>query len=92
MKFKRANIIVIAIVLILSVFACVRLSTLREQSDRANADKEALQQQADALTQEIAEKQYQLDHRDDPALIEDIAREKLGLVKPGEKVFVDIND
>lgn len=92
MRFKRAGIIIIAIVLILVVFAGVRLSTIREQIAQASADKDALQQQADALTQENAELQYELDHRDDPALIEDIAREKLGLVKPGEKVFVDIND
>lgn len=92
MKFKRASIVVIAIVLILIVFASVTLSSTREKIEQARADKEALQQQADALTQENAELEYQLEHSEDPALIEDIAREKLGLVKPGEKVFVDINN
>lgn len=92
MRFKRAGIIIIAIVLVLVVFAGVRLSTIREQIAQASADKDALQDRLDALTQENAELQYELDHSEDPALIEDIAREKLGLVKPGEKVFVDIND
>ena len=33
-----------------------------------------------------------LEHSDDPDALEDLARDKLGLVKPGEKVFYDIGD
>ena len=39
-----------------------------------------------------AELQYQIDHSEDDDMIESVAREKLGLVKPGEKIFYDTSD
>ena len=36
--------------------------------------------------------QYQIDHSEDDDMIESVAREKLGLVKPGEKIFYDTSD
>ena len=39
-----------------------------------------------------AELQYGIDHSTDDHTIEDIAREKLGLVKPGEVIFYDTGD
>jgi cell division protein FtsB len=35
---------------------------------------------------------YDIAHSGDDATIEDIARDKLGLVKPGEKIFYDIGN
>ena len=40
----------------------------------------------------VAELQYQIDHSEDDDMIESVAREKLGLVKPGEKIFYDTSD
>lgn len=40
----------------------------------------------------MAELQYQIDHSDDDDMRESVAREKLGLVKPGEKIFYDTSD
>ena len=45
-----------------------------------------------AMTQANAELQYQIDHSEDDDMIESVAREKLGLVKPGEKIFYDTSD
>ena len=42
---------------------------------------ESLQRGNARLTEDIA-------RRDDPALIEEIAREELGMARPGEKVFI----
>ena len=36
--------------------------------------------------------QDQIDHSEDDDMIESVAREKLGLVKPGEKIFYDTSD
>ena len=33
-----------------------------------------------------------VDHSEDDDMIESVAREKLGLVKPGEKIFYDTSD
>ena len=40
--------------------------------------------------QENARLEYEIEHSEDPETMEQIAREKLGLVKPGEKIFYDI--
>ena len=91
MKFKRSGIITIAIILALVVFAVIRLNTIRSQIEDAEAKNKELQEQYDILTQENAELEYETEHSTDPETIEDVAREKLGLVRPGEKIFVDIN-
>ena len=92
MKFKRSGIIMIVIVLVVLVYAGVRLMTVRAQIDDAREKNAALQQQYDRLTQENAELTYEIEHSDDPETIEGIARSKLGLVKPNEKIFIDQND
>lgn len=92
MKFKRTGIIMIVIILVLVVFAGVRISTLRAQIDDAREKTDALQSRYDTLTQENAELNYEIEHSDDPETIEDIARSKLGLVMPGEKIYIDLND
>ena len=92
MRFKRSGIVVIAIVLVLVVFAGIRLTTLRPRIDDAKANTEALREQVDALTQSNAELEYELEHSEDLETIENIARSKLGLVMPGEKIFFDVND
>ena len=91
MKFKRSGIITIAIILALVVFAVIRLNTIRSQIEDAEAKNKELHEQYDILTQENAELEYETEHSTDPETIEDVAREKLGLVRPGEKIFVDIN-
>jgi len=45
----------------------------------------------DAL-RENAELEYDVAHAGDPETIESIARTKLGLVKPGEKIFYDVGN
>ena len=91
MKFKRSGIIMIAIILAIIVFAVIRISTIRSQIAEVEAGNQAQQEKVDTLTQENAELTYELEHSDDPETIEDIARDSLDLVKPGEKIFVDLN-
>jgi len=42
--------------------------------------------------QENEELQYAIKHSTDPEIIEDVARNDIGLVKPGEKLFYDVSD
>lgn len=92
MKFKRSGILLKIIVLVLVVFAGIRLLTLRSQIDEAREQTEALREQAGEMTQSNAELEYEIQHSEDQATIENIARTKLGLVKPGEKIFFDLSD
>lgn len=92
MKFKRSGTIMIVIILVLVVFAGTRLASIRAQIDDAKAQTAALQERYDELTQENAELAYEIEHSEDAETIENIARTKLGLVKPGEKIFFDLNN
>ena len=53
----------------------------------ANAAVETLTQQVSDQTQTNTELSNAIENRDDPSYVEDIAREKLGLVAPNDRVF-----
>lgn len=92
MKLKRAGIITKIIILALIVYAGISLVTLRTQVAETRAQKADLQAQVAEMTQANAALQYEIEHSGDASTIEDIARNKLGLVKPGEKIFYDISN
>ena len=70
-------------------YACITLMNMRTKVASANETQAQLQQQMEKIQEENAALEYALDHREDPSTIEDIARDKLGLVMPDEKIFYD---
>lgn len=92
MKLKRAGIITKIVILALIVYAGISLVTLRTRVAEVRAEKAELQTRVAEMTQANAELQYEIEHSGDASTIEDIARNKLGLVKPGEKIFYDISN
>jgi cell division protein FtsB len=86
-RLPRAGWIVIGVLLALAVTAVfgdggvLALRRLRGEVAALRQAVEALEAENARLTQAIAEL------RDDPAVIERIAREELGLVRPGERVL-----
>ncbi|MGI6498463.1 MAG: FtsB family cell division protein [Oscillospiraceae bacterium] len=92
MKFKRAGVPTKLIVLILLVYMAVSLLTLRDQITSAQTQEAELTEQVTELRQRNASLKSDIDNSDDFALLEKIAREKLGLVLPGEKIFIDISN
>lgn len=92
MKLKRAGIFTKIAVLVLIVYACVSIASLNSQISAAEEQKRELQQQVDDAARTNAELQYQIEHSTDDETIEEVARDKLGLVMPGEKIFVDIGN
>ena len=91
MKFKRASIFTKIVILALIVYATVLLTDTRSQIREAEAHQAQLQTRVDALLQENAALRYDIDHAGDEEIIAEIARGKLGLVLPGEKIFYDIS-
>jgi len=91
MKFKRSSIVTKIVILAIIVYAGISLVSLKVQVSNAREKRDALQGQVDTVLQNNTELQYQIDHSTDSETIEDIARDKLGLVKPGEKIFYDIS-
>ena len=92
MKLRRASIFTKIAVLALIVYACVSIAGLNAQMSQAEDQKRQLQQQVDDAARTNAELQYQIEHSTDDETIEEVARDKLGLVMPGEKIFVDIGN
>ncbi len=92
MKFKRAGIITKLVIAALVIYAIASLAVVRSKTAALNAQGEQLQQQVSELTQQNAALEYQIEHSDDADTAEEIVRDKLGLVKPGEKIFYDTSN
>ncbi len=91
MKFKRSGMVIKIVILALIVYATISLVTTKGKISQAMEDQQQLQKQVDEALQENAGLQYDIDHAGDDETIEEIARSKLGLVKPGEKIFFDVS-
>ncbi len=92
MKLKRSSLFIKIVILALIVYAAISLVGAKNRIAAAQADQAALQAQVDAALQENAELEYAVAHAGDPETIESIARTKLGLVMPGEKIFYDVGN
>lgn len=92
MKFKKASIFTTLVIAVLMVYALISLFVVHRQTRQLQDRAATLQQQVSEMTLANAELQYQIDHSEDDDMIESVAREKLGLVKPGEKIFYDTSD
>ena len=91
-KFKKASIFTTLVIAVLMLYAVISLVMVHRQTRQLQDRAATLQQQVSEMTQSNAELQYQIDHSEDDDMIESVAREKLGLVKPGEKIFYDTSD
>lgn len=75
-------------------FAIIFICTFVDQQialNKKNSEIEELSQRVEAALQESEKLQAEVDNLSDPEYIEKIARERLGLVRPNERVFVDSN-
>ena len=87
MRTKKAGFLTKLVVLALLIATATALLNLRGQIQTAQADRDHLAAQVAAQTQVNADLQDAVEHSDDPERQADIARDKLGLVQPGEQVI-----
>ena len=73
---KKVGLLAKIILLILLAYMIFTLVSVRQKIADANAAVETLTELSNAI-----------ENRDDPSYVEDIAREKLGLVAPNDRVF-----
>lgn len=92
MKTKKASIFTKVVVSGLIIYAAVTLVSLKGRIETAEEQRQAIQDEITALGQENDEREYLLENSDDPDIIEDIARDELGLVMPGDKIFYGVNE
>ena len=89
MKIKKAGFLTKIIVLALLIYMATSLLDLRSQLQSNQEEQAALSAQVAALTQENTQLADAIENRDDPEVLEDVARSK-GFVKAGEKLFIDV--
>ncbi len=92
MRLRKLSLISLAAVIVVVVYSGVTLLSLKSQTEAATARRDELQAQVDRLTQENSELQYSIENSTDPEIMEDVARNEIGLVRPGEKIFYDVSD
>ena len=92
MKLKRSSIFTKIVIIALIAYAAVMLVRMQGRIAEAEADRAVLQAKVDAALLENAELEYDIAHAGDPEIIAEIARSKLGLVMPGEKIFYDVSN
>jgi len=91
MKVKKTGVITKIVVAALALYAMTTLLSLHSQIASAEAEKEELQSRIEEQTQTNESLRNDIENKDDPEKIEEIAREKLGLVSEGERVFYDVS-
>lgn len=87
MKMKKAGLVTKLVVLALLIGLSITLLDMRAQLQDAQAQKASLEQQAQSQQQVNADLRDAVENKDDPQRQEDIARNSLGLVEPGEYIL-----
>ena len=92
MKLRRARLLSLLVIAGMIAYACYALWNMRNKVAQAVATEAQLQQQIQQLQEENAALQYAIDNQNDEKTIEDIARDRLGLVLPDEQIFYDTGE
>ncbi|MDL2300233.1 septum formation initiator family protein [Clostridiaceae bacterium OttesenSCG-928-D20] len=92
MKRVPAQLTTKIVIAALILFAIVGLITLQGNLAEAREFKAALSEKAEALALENARLEYGINNAENPETLEEIARDELGLIMPGEKIFIDENN
>lgn len=88
---KKAGLLTKIVVLALLIYLATTLLELQGQIKATRAQRDALNQQVEDLSRRNQQLSDAVDNSDDPLRMQEAARDRLGLVEPGEKVFVFTN-
>ena len=86
-KKRPSNRLTAIILVILLLGVGIQLYNMMGQLQAARAEQAVYAQRLTTLQETNARLESAIANSDDPALIEDIARNQLGMVKPNEKIF-----
>lgn len=87
LRAKKVGLLVKIVLLILLAYLIITLVNVRQQIGDAHAAIETLTEQVNDQTQANTELSNAIENRNDPSYLEDVARERLGLVAPNDRVF-----
>ena len=91
-KFRSAGWLTAVVIAGLMAYGCIMLMNMKTKVAEASRKEAALQAQVEAIQEDNASLQYAINNQDDPDTIEDIARDRLGLVMPEERIFYDAGE
>lgn len=80
-----------AIGAVIVIYFCCTLISQQSLINRKNKEISNLEEQISQANDEADKLKSEIDNLQDPDYIEKVAREKLGLVRPNERVFIDSN-
>lgn len=92
MRTKKAGVATKLVILILLLAVSLALLSVRARMQSAQEARDALEAQVRSQTEINAGLSEDIANSGDPDKIADIAREKLDLVEPGERVFANANN
>ncbi len=84
---RLSMVLIIIVVLILTVTVAIRCGEMSQRLDELQAQKEELQQQKDAEEARAEEIEEFRKYTQTAGYVEEVAKEKLGLVYEGEIIF-----
>ena len=87
LRAKKVGLLVKIALLILLAYLIITLVNVRQQIGDSHAVIETLTEQVNDQTQANTELSNAIENRNDPSYLEDVARERLGLVAPNDRVF-----
>ena len=87
LRAKKVGLLVKIALLILLAYLIITLVNVRQQIGDAHAAIETLTEHVNDQTQANTELSNAIENRNDPSYLEDVARERLGLVAPNDRVF-----
>ncbi len=86
------NPIVISIVAVIVIVAAFNFWQNIEKMNHLQSKIDEMEEKIEKAEAENEELKEQLENTNDPEYIEEVAREKLGLVKPGEMLLVPVEE
>lgn len=92
MRVARAGLLTKIVILALLIVVAISLLELNGKVEKAQAEKQSLARQVAVQTQVNADLIESIERSDDLDRIEEVARDRLGLVKQGEIIFYSMGD
>ena len=92
MRLRRARLLTLVVIAGMIAYACYALWNMKTKVAQAAETEAQLQRQIQQIQEENAALQYAIDNQNDEKVIEDIARNRLGLVLPEEQIFYDTGE
>lgn len=90
-KWKPQRVVTAVVVMVFALYFVYIMIWQQVTISKKNKEINALEEKVQTATQQTEKLEAELENLNDPAYLEQIAREKLGLVRPNERVFVDAN-